>query len=97
MSVTILRSGLPGAHRTLAKLARVVDALDAQHGRTSRAHRGAEGPLDLDGTLSALDCHCPMARDALTVFLAIAGLTLGSIALADWLGYTIFIAQVGLR
>ena len=38
-----------------------------------------------------------MKRDALTAALFLAGVALASIALSDWLGYTLFVLQSGLR
>ncbi len=37
-----------------------------------------------------------MARDATTAALLIAGVALASVALLDWLGYTLFVVQAGL-
>ena len=37
-----------------------------------------------------------MTRDAITSALLIAGVALASVALMDWLGYTLFVIQAGL-
>lgn len=38
-----------------------------------------------------------MARDALTSALLVAGVALAAVALLDWLGYSLFVIEAGLR
>lgn len=38
-----------------------------------------------------------MTRDVLSAGLLFAGAALASVALLDWIGYTIFVFQLGLR
>ena len=47
----------------------------------------------MPGTLSRVDCLTAVPARSLDVVLVVAGVVLGSLALIDWLGYSLFVVR----